>query len=224
MFRATQALFMHKMSDADNNTPRTIVCGGVPRGGTSMVAGIIHGLGIPMGGDNLPVNIEDPAMNPDVLRQSEQGYDHQIFLDQTRAYIDKQNAALADWGWKFPRVNAYLPEIVQDLRNPSLILVYRDTVAASARGIEGIPKNAANRDKRVMDELKSREQIARRNTILIETCAIPTLLVSYERAMARPRPFIREIAAFLGKDVPADMDPLVQFMKPGSYKEPMRDL
>lgn len=224
MFRATLALFMNKMSNLDKNAPRTIVCGGVPRGGTSMVAGTIHGLGVPMGGDDLPVNIEDPAMNPDVLRQSEQGYDHQIFLDQTRAYINQQNIELGDWGWKFPRVNAYLPEIVQDLRNPSLVLVYRDTIASSARGIDGIPRGTPDRNQKIIAELKSREQIARRNTVLIETCAIPTLLVSYERAMARPRPFIKELAAFLGKDVPTDLDPLVQFMKPGSYKDPIRDV
>ncbi len=47
------------MPDSPPNGPRTIVCFGVPRGGTSMIGGAVLGLGVPMG-QGLKNNIEDP--------------------------------------------------------------------------------------------------------------------------------------------------------------------
>ena len=57
-------LFPEKHVGITAQTARTVACLGSPRGGTSMVAGAMVGLGVPTGSD-LPVNIEDPDFNPD---------------------------------------------------------------------------------------------------------------------------------------------------------------
>ncbi len=50
-----------------SNLGRTFIVFGIPRGGTTMVAGVINILGVDMG-TNLPINSEDNDFNLDYLR------------------------------------------------------------------------------------------------------------------------------------------------------------
>ncbi|MBL4628303.1 MAG: hypothetical protein JKY00_09745 [Roseicyclus sp.] len=186
--------------------PRTVVCFGTARGGTSMVAGAILGLGVPMG-DRLGRNIEDPVFNLDW-----HGGPVDRFVSDVRAKIATRNAAHSIWGWKFPFAQRYLDHLIDDLRAPHLVCVYRDPVPMALRSKLG-PNSAA---KFIAGRLRAQV----RNAAMVERLGAPCLMVSYEKASAQPVVFLRELAGFLGIRVPDHRDEIVDFMTPGNYKDP----
>ncbi|WP_224815472.1 sulfotransferase [Hasllibacter sp. MH4015] len=186
--------------------PRTIVCFGTARGGTSMVAGAILGLGVPMG-ERIGKNVEDPAFNLDW-----HGGPVERFLDDARRIIAARNRQHSVWGWKFPFAQRYLAQLAGDIRAPHLVCVYRDPVPSAVRAKVGQSEGASYMVRRL------RAQI--RNSAMIDAIGAPCLMVSYEKAAAHPAAFLRELAQFLGLDLPADHDHILRFMAPGSYKDP----
>lgn len=185
---------------------RTVVCFGAPRGGTSMVGGAVLGLGVPMG-QGLKNNLEDPDF--DVVAH---GGKLEDFIQGARETIKSRNAAHEIWGWKCPFAARYLPDIIQDLRAPMLVCIYRDPVPIALRA--KVPGEEA------VDFLKGRMRAQIRNTEVIEKLGVPSLFVSFERVTSHPDVFLDELAAFLGLDVPNHRDEIVQFLAPGRYKDP----
>lgn len=174
----------------------TVVILGLPRGGTTMVAGVAQRCGLFIG-ENLLGNLEDRAfVRPDAAG-----------LDQI---IHARNSAMDVWGWKYPRAADYLLQLLPKLRNPRVVMVWRDLLAAANRSISrGEPVGAA---------LRRAALIQRKNLQLVEQAECPILHVSYEKAVREPRPFVEALAAFIGGKPPADMQELLSFMEPGSYK------
>ncbi|OAN80834.1 hypothetical protein A8B78_10705 [Jannaschia sp. EhC01] len=192
--------------DPSAPAPRTVVCFGTARGGTSMVAGAILGLGVPMG-EGIGRNLEDPAFNLDWHKGTAAE-----FTAHARQIIETRNAAHPVWGWKFPNAARYLESLVADLRAPHLVCVYRDPVPMALRARPSMKEAASVVAKRL------RAQV--RNTAMIEALGVPCLMVSYEKAAAHPIVFIEELAGFLNLPVPAHVDEIVEFMTPGTYKDP----
>jgi hypothetical protein len=186
--------------------PRTVVCFGLPRGGTSMIAGAALGLGVPMG-EGLANNLEDPKFN--VVTHEGTLAD---FVEEARNTIKLRDAAHEVWGFKCPFAPQFLPEIVQDLRGPRLVYIYRDPVPMALRA--RIP--AAE----YVDFVAKRLKAQLRHTAVIESLDVPCLMVSYENAMAHPEAFLDELAAFIGLSVPAHRAEIIAFLAPGSYKDP----
>ncbi|QXT41111.1 hypothetical protein [Gymnodinialimonas ceratoperidinii] len=186
--------------------PRTVVCFGTARGGTSMVAGAILGLGVPMGPD-LGRNLEDPAFNFDAQGMAMEG-----FLQHARDTVEARNQAHEIWGWKFPNAARYLEQLAPHLRAPHLVCVFRDPVPAALR--------RAKTPEEAPDFIAGRLRAQMRNTELIEKLKLPCLMVSYEKASAQPAEFVQELAQFLRLPIPAHVDEIVAFMARGSYKDP----
>jgi len=179
---------------------RTYVCFGVARGGTSAVAGTMQRLGIFMG-DELPNNYEDPRFGPGQAPA------------RMRAAIAERNEAHDIWGWKFPAASNYLEGLSNDLRNPYLVVVFRDMAATMKAHMRW-----HNREITLAaHEILMQQQ---KNWFLVERWRVPTLLISYEKAILEPALFVREMAGYLGRPVPEgdQLDRLVAFLSPGSYK------
>jgi hypothetical protein len=189
--------------------PRTVVCFGTPRGGTSMVAGTIVGLGVFMG-HNLLQNIEDPMFNPD----TDKALSWEAFKTRLPSVIDERNNSHQIWGWKFPLAHAYLDEIVTKLRNPHFVIVHRDPVPATLR-------SNLNDDQLALQEMLTRTQWTVNNLKFSDRVKAPTLMVSYERATKNPEGLIMQLADFLQLPLPSDISPILAFMEPGSYKKPI---
>lgn len=192
--------------DEPPSGPRTVVCMGTARGGTSMVAGAILGLGVPMGSDLTP-NLEDREFNMDMRVGSPDE-----FFQSARNVIATRNAEHSVWGWKFPHTVRYLRRLIGDLRAPHLVCVFRDPVpmALRSRKTEGM----------ALDFVADRLRMQLLNSEMIEELGLPCLMVSYEKAAAHPLVFVHELANFLGLPIPADTDEIVSFMTPGTYKDP----
>jgi len=181
------------------DTPRTFVCLGVPRGGTSAVAGTMQRLGLFIG-EGMDKNYEDPdfAAKP---------------FDHMQRAVAARNKAHPVWGWKFPGAVNYLERLLPDLLNPHLVIVYRDVVA-TAHG-------QARRHDRTLQQGAHETLIhQQRNWMLMERLALPTAVVSYEKAMLEPAAFVRELAGFMALPVPRprDIRALGKFLSPGRYK------
>ncbi|WP_141012888.1 sulfotransferase family protein [Nocardioides sambongensis] len=176
---------------------------GMPRGGTSLVGGLVRLCGLPFG-EGMIGNHEDPAFNFDYIRRA--GGDP---LTEIRRAIPERNAAYDAWGWKYPRATRYLDDIRNELRSPHLIVVLRDPVAAAGRhrGGEGGRRAAVLRQ----------HDLQMRNLDLIERWQVPTLAVSYERGISQPVRLARQIARFLGFPVP-ERSRVLDFVTPGRYQ------
>lgn len=188
--------------------PRTVVCFGTARGGTSMVAGAILGLGVPMG-DGIQRNIEDPDFNLD-----RHGGPVKAFVKKTRSVVAERNKAHDIWGWKFPFAHRYLDDLIEDLRAPHLVCVFRDPVPSTLRS----KREAEDATGFIISRLRAQV----RNTAMIDRLGAPCLMVSYEKAAAHPTVFLEELSGFLNLPIPAHSGDIVDFMTPGRYKNPDR--
>ena len=176
--------------------PPTVVVYGVPRGGTTMVAGIVQRCGVDIG-LNLPVNLEDPdfvAKKPAEMIET----------------IRDRNQDKAIWGWKFPRAANYLPAVHEEIRNPHYIVVWRDIFSTGLRPMR--------RGGDIIESLRHAHTIQRINIDTMKKVPGRYLLVSYEKAVLDPWALAEDISAFVGTELKADRDELIAFAKPGSYK------
>jgi len=206
------------LSDAERTRPqRTFVTFGTPRGGTTMVAGILRLLGLWIGED-LPNNGEDQAFNLDTHRDDPEG-----FIARLPAEVAARDARHDRWGWKYPRAAIYLDDLLGRLRAPSLIVVLRDPLAGTLRTI---PAEAPDQSDRAIKAMRLRQKWQGQNIALATAGRCPALLVSYEKAVLNPEAFQAELAHFC--DLPAPDAALTarirDFMRPGTYKDfPNRD-
>ena len=188
---------LYENDDASQDEAKTFVCFGVPRGGTSMVAGSMIGLGLFMGPE-LPDNQEDPAFagRP---------------RDKMIKTIQSRNSNFKNWGWKYPDAANYLDALLPSLRNPHMLIVFRDIVATAQRHIH-------NHNRPVETALHDILLQNQRNILLAVRHRVPTLLISYEKSVMSPESFLKELAAFTNYDLPCNLQPLIDFMKPNGYK------
>lgn len=182
-----------------NNQPRTedpamTVCiAGMPRGGTTMVAAVVHALGVDLGPeeDLRGFTFEDQMMN-------------RPYPDEVHKYIKKRDAEQKVWGWKDPGAIHPFNDLAHALRNPRVILVFRDTFAVVQSEMKFDEANEIT--GRTFETLV--ESVQRRleeNCRFIERTRVPLLLVSYEKAIINRDSFVSEVAAFLGLPIDSQL-------------------
>lgn len=165
----------------------TVPIVGVPRGGTTMVAAVVHSLGIDLGPakDLAEFTFEDQTMN-----KADPGLE--------LSYIKRRNHEKNIWGWKNPAALQSIRPLFFSLRKPRLIMVFRDIMATmdgemrfdEATGIE--PRRA------FCDLAEATTNWWAENMQFIIQTTFPTLLVSYEHALRSPELFIQSLGEFLG--------------------------
>jgi hypothetical protein len=162
---------------------RTLVVIGLARSGTSMVAGALHKLGVPMGPKENVV-YEDVALAKALESRDDAA---------ARRLIAERNAAYPVWGIKRPGLLPQLERIEGELRNPEYIVTFRDLFAIANRNrLSVFSEVLANME----ESLKQYQQVLR----FLSRCQRRVLLLSYEKAMARPLFFVAALARFAGID------------------------
>jgi len=189
-------------NDTARQDQETVIVFGNPRGGTSMVAGCLTGLGMHMG-NNLPQNYEDPEF---VAKPKQ----------QMLSTIERKNKHHDVWGWKFPEAGRYLDELLSEVRNPRFVVVFRDLIAISNR------QNQAN-NVDFERALAANSLLMQQNMLLVMRARVPTMLVSYEKAIGDNEGFLSELCDFSGLELPEDLSELINFMTPGEYKSTFAD-
>ena len=177
---------------------KTFVCFGVPRGGTSAIAGTMRKLGIFLG-DDVPNNHEDQEM----VGKSNA---HRLKI------VEKRNADHSIWGWKDPNAVSYLQQLVPQLVNPHYVIVFRDLVATTKGHMRWHARDA----KFAVSDIATQQQ---RNVMFALYCEAPVMLVSYEKAVLNPSSLVAELVEFLNVPHPQDPQSFIEFLAPGQYKD-----
>lgn len=173
------------LNDDPDGTPRpaqrTFVVLGAARGGTSMLAGVVHHLGVPMG-RNLSAVYEDV----EVCNPMEAGDRAAV-----QAIVLARNQAHDLWGFKRPAALGYLHKYQSELRNPELLVVFRDPFAIAQR-------NHLSIDREILPGLRDASLLNAQLIELVASTRLRTLLVSYEKALLDPPTLVGSVAAFIG--------------------------
>lgn len=162
---------------------------GLTRSGTSMLSSLLHALGVYMG-DSI-----DKAVYEDV--------EVAAFIDKgdfggLKAFAAQRDAVRKVWGFKRPNAYKALPQLVGVLRNPRLIVTFRDILAIAMR----------NHVSMQMDVLPALPRyVAEYGELVRNITAVgcPMLLVSYEKFLQFPDDSINSVAAFCGVPMTDDL-------------------
>lgn len=210
------------------NDCKTFVIFGVPRGGTTMVARVVENLGVNLG-CNLPGNYEDNQFNLDLM-PDDLKTNHPALIEQLSGVVDQRNHDFDVWGWKYPRAQAYLLQLISKLRNPHLICVMRDPIASGMRHM----KRAQNRQQRLLRKghsisshdyhslphkiIKQHLEIQSKNIQLINQAGCPSFICSYEKAIMKTDEFVHEMVEFLDiSSTKEQIEHSILQIKPGGY-------
>ncbi len=179
---------------------RTLVVLGVERGGTSMAAGVLRALGVPMG-DHAGLNHEDPVFLTDDL-------------EKQRRNIRTRNKQHEMWGFKVPKASLQLPFYEETLRNPFYVVVYRNSLSV----VDSWRQRGAG------DTVNVLARIGKYQNALLEmvrTTRSPVLFINYERAVAdedSKARLVEEVASFVGIDLTDDLRNRASGMMTGDGK------
>ena len=173
-----------------NPSPRqetmTVAIAGVPRGGTTMVAAVVDALGVDLGpeDDLRKYTFEDQTMNLP-------------FRAEQYEYIKQRNAEHNTWGWKDPGAVKPFSELAHALRNPRIIIVFRD-ILSSIMGemtADKVLESPIRPFSTLIEDAIDRQE---QNLTFSRRTLIPTLLVSYEKCLLDRNRFLDELIEFLG--------------------------
>lgn len=179
---------------------RTLVVLGTARGGTSIAAGSLYKLGVPMFNVHAPV-YEEVNISSAFEQQDEQRY---------RRIINSFNEEPV-WAWKRPSSIRYLDVVEKEIRNPFYIVVMRDALSVGSRN--GLSMGH--------DVVSSMTSALEQQTILVDFVAktkSPVLIASVEKIKQYPESFIKRLIEFAGiSPEPEQIESAVSYIEP----EPM---
>ncbi len=190
---------------------KTFVVVGSGRGGTSVVSGLVHILGVRMF-DHPELNSEDSEIVQAYQGNMKRG--HAAAAREVSRVIASRNASHDVWGWKDPSADLYLECVLPNLRDPHFIFVFRNPLDVALSHVE---TNTVS----IEIGLDSALNRYMRYWGLLQKFGCPTLMVSYERVLADKSGFISELSSFL-KVSPSksQVNSATAFIKPdGGYQK-----
>ncbi|MEJ5992456.1 sulfotransferase [Ramlibacter sp. PS3R-8] len=165
-----------------DSTSKAVVVVGVARGGTSMVAGSMMHLGVFMGDRANPPVFEDMRLST-AFEQKD--------WEAAKAVAAAYSGSHAVWGWKRPWSVDHLDDVHRVLDAPRYIFVYKDVMSIAQRNtISMLSDLLPGMDKAMQQYAKT--------LAFLRARPVRAMLVSYEKAMADPAHFVRELARFCG--------------------------
>ncbi len=168
------------------SSEKTLLVTGLARSGTSMLAALLQGAGVPMG-DHVYEPINEDAEITQMLRARD--------LFRLDALIERQNAKAPVWGFKMPDLHHFLQHNELDrFRNPHLLAIFRDPVAVGARNALSEQADGTEAVIEAAAAMHSLAQFARASQL-------PFLFLSYEKALVFPRVFIENVLVFCGLEL-----------------------
>ena len=166
----------------------TIAITGLGRSGTTMVARILRELGVPMG-----KSIESRFLEDESILYAIKTADMVAFNQICRARDD----LYPKWGFKCPAMRVKLQDAVENMRAPRLIVPFRDILAISMRN-----------NLEVSTDTKTALGLAARGyakmLAAFDNIDVPTLFLSYEKALQYPSNTVKQIATFCGIELSAE--------------------
>jgi hypothetical protein len=187
-------LFKHD----DGASPcRTTVILGLPRGGTTLAAGLVKAAGIYIG-NNLPVTNEDPEFAQLLQPERVDSADFQRLVDQ-------RNMQHPKWGFKFPYRNHW--SLLASIPNSAFVFVFRDTFAV-------VNRNRISVNADLFQSMLANIALQRSIVDFVFSVRRPTFLFSYEKCITDPEPICKGLANFVGSNTPSSVAAMIAMVKP----------
>ena len=190
-----------KYNESNSTNEKTIVVIGAARGGTSMVAGILYHLGVPMGKASAPV-FEDVRI-ANAFETNDDEKLNKIIIEYNKNPV---------WGFKRPGAINYLEKIASNLRNPHFVFIFRDVFSIANR-------NGISMGSDLVDAMKNAIIDYDKMISFIAETNFPCLLCSSEKVNAYPKKFVETMVEFTGMDVSTqDLGKAIDFVNPESIE------
>tara|TARA_R110001583_G_scaffold166104_3_gene318863 strand:- start:13312 stop:14253 length:942 start_codon:yes stop_codon:yes gene_type:complete len=172
---------------------------GQARGGTSLAAGILYHLGIPMG-----EQCDKPIYEDGILtRAIRSGNSRKI-----KEIIANYNSHWPNWGFKQPAAQNFILRNHRLFRSPCFIFIVKDPASIAIRK-ESLYGNDAVASMRKV--LESYDRILK----FIAKTKAPALIVSYEKLIQNPESLIEKMGVFVGNKN-LNTDSALEFIKAGN--------
>lgn len=178
---------------------KTIVVIGVARGGTSLIAGTLHHLGVFMGENATSPVFEDTHLAFAIEKSPE----------DLPTIIDKYNGSNPVWGFKRPSTIECLDFLHDKLRNPIYLFVFKDIFAISSR-------NAISMKTELISGLRRAHNDYNKVLNFIGCQEINGYLFSYEKVMQNKEMFVDCLVHIIDETKVSDMQKqsALNFIKP----------
>ncbi|WP_444921191.1 hypothetical protein ACJJID_01575 [Microbulbifer sp. CnH-101-G] len=178
---------------------RTVVVIGVARGGTSIVAGALHALGLHMGD-----RCHAPVYEDLRLSLAFEGRGEEQLVDVVREY----NATYNVWGWKRPSILNQAKMVESKLRNPQFIFVFRDLFSVANRNSISMKQDIKHGLRNALDDYSLMLDF-------LEKTKCPTMMVSSDKLIRHKEDFVKELIIFTGLNPTNDQyNKALQFISP----------
>jgi hypothetical protein len=186
VFLENPAVVFRKGIALASGMPRTLIVMGAARGGTTMVAQILHDLGIFMG-QGLNSTYQDDAMS-NISRGLFHG---QIDINDPRIeqLLRQRDQEFNIWGWKFPQ--HIFETLYARARNPHVIAIFRDPVAIATRESVSQGYSVESCFERALEQITKLGEF-------ISSIPYPCLTVSYERGLMKKTELVDALVDFAG--------------------------
>jgi hypothetical protein len=160
---------------------RTFIVTGLHRSGTSLVASMLHQAGLFIGSEFNSAIYEDEEITRVLAAKR---------LDALQDIIERRNAANARWGFKCPMLcHTIGPQHLNLFDRPRVIFCFRDPVAIATR-------TSLSEYRQPMQTLRHTMTQQAELMRFLEEAECPSLLLSYEKALAFPHDIIDAILDF----------------------------
>jgi hypothetical protein len=154
---------------------KTVIVFGVGRGGTSAVAGVLRELGVVM-----------PGAHPLKHEWSPVCYhgDGSVDAESTSANLRHANKLYDIWGWKSPKDAFCFDQFQSYVRNPVLVIIYRNLLDAA---LSGARYGEFDWEICMEDYAAAQAQLSK----IIKYNAQPIVVLGYERLVREPAGVIK---------------------------------
>jgi tetratricopeptide (TPR) repeat protein len=192
---------------------RTVCVLGSPRGGTSMISGLLRLLGVYMGEKLDEDNNEDTDFishqgRRDIFEEAQFAAEKQQYLSGLLPVIENRRRQYPVWGWKDPLSIYYIDDVKQHLENPFYIAIFRDSLAVTLGEM-------AKNNNLPRAPLKLNSQVYQRIADFSADGETPVLCISYEKALQNSGELVRQLAKCLGIDInPQEVRTLSAYIEP----------
>lgn len=160
----------------------TIVVLGCKRGGTSLVAGVLRKLGVFMGQNMSPHGGHEDTE----ISQKE--------VPEIIEMIHKRSKEFDTWGWKDPDCIDYIHYLIEYLKDPVFLVVFRDPMATAmseAGRQQGKPLSVCLWEAKIA--IKKLVDFA----LQMRTKGYHVLALSHEKAIVNPEEYVKQLARML---------------------------
>ena len=175
--------FIGDKSSLENET-KTLIVVGIARGGTSLVAGSLHHLGIFGGDKSVPPVFEDVRLSTAFEQNN---------LKEAQQIIEEYNERYHTWCFKRPGSIDYNEKLHNMCRNPIYLFIFKDIFAVSNR-------NSISMKFDVISGLNKAHNDYSKVINFISNNNLNGFLFSYEKVMANKELFVDLLIDIIGKN------------------------